>query len=475
MDKIYYSILGGSSKEKNCRFCGNAIFPSAKARVYAFNTSNGSLEEFEIGFPYCNNCDIHFFSGRIYRAFKKQHNGYLINIRHVKRSMPLCDVKNILFDPNTQMCFELKPKISISKEIDNNTKNKKAKKINVPGSQRLDVDILFVISEKMDKCPKCYSTLYNKEVKVKLYNNSNKFYRYFFSTVPFCKFCERCYITEEKRDALLEKFYPSWFYNKNAIIIDPSTFSTTEKEQKIEELQEAPMEDPQEESIDMLKKEELEIENEVNFNNNTENRQINNHLQLSNKIDQFITVYAISCHCLSCERNNHFPRMISYSIEVESMRKRVVDLPVERCNICGRFYINETVIETYEKKYGRLLIERKYEQGYKKHTNTSSYEYAEDTILSRCGYTAQEDNRSIRMRILEYILLSGKATKDEVMEILSSFITNRGDRCYRAKPKWEHDLKYVSQIDLNKCPKIHGFVFKMTDRSNHNPNKRGAI
>lgn len=86
--------------------------------------------------------------------------------------------------------------------------------------------------------------------------------------------------------------------------------------------------------------------------------------------------------------------------------------------------------------------------------------------MSRCGYSAQIDNNFIRMRILQYILLSGKATKDEVMEILSSFITNRGDRCYMAKPKWEYDLKYVSQIDLDKCPKIHDFVFKMTDRSN---------
>lgn len=75
-----------------------------------------------------------------------------------------------------------------------------------------------------------------------------------------------------------------------------------------------------------------------------------------NKNYQYITVYAISCHCLSCERNNHFPRMIPYSIEVESMRKRVLDLPVERCNICGRFYINEVVIEKFEKDYGVYLL-----------------------------------------------------------------------------------------------------------------------
>lgn len=81
----------------------------------------------------------------------------------------------------------------------------------------------------------------------------------------------------------------------------------------------------------------------------------------------------------------------------------------------------------------------------------SGYKYANDTILSRYGYTAKENALTNKERqcILSYIIENKIADKGELKSILSSFINLRGDRCYKAESIWREDLKFLNEYNIN--------------------------
>lgn len=181
-----------------------------------------------------------------------------------------------------------------------------------------------------------------------------------------------------------------------------------------------------------------------------------NHIQKNNNC---VIVYKTSSHCISCERVGHYPIMEDYKLIVNGYYNKEIEIPVERCSICGRFYISQQVLSIYEKLYGVLLFERKYEDEFENFYKFNDRDYSESTILSRCGYSAQIENPLMRMAILDYILVNHKAEKSEIIEILSYFIKTRGQRCYKALPIWQHDLKYVTDLNIDKLPKIYNFKF----------------
>lgn len=175
--------------------------------------------------------------------------------------------------------------------------------------------------------------------------------------------------------------------------------------------------------------------------------------------NNYIIVYRTLCHCLSCERIGHYPIMEDYKLIINGQHKQEIEIPVERCNICGRFYISEEVLSLYEKIHGVLLFERKYEDELENSYKFNDCNYLESTILSRCGYSTQIENPLSRLAILDYILANHKADKSEIIEILSCFIKTRGQRCYKALPVWKHDLKYVTDVNIDKLPQIYKYEF----------------
>ena len=180
---------------------------------------------------------------------------------------------------------------------------------------------------------------------------------------------------------------------------------------------------------------------------------------------KYVIVYKSNCTCLSCERSGHYPQMENYILCVNNINDAEVLIPVYRCDICGRFYVSEEILKQYEKHYGKLLFQRISEKAlFGEGFDFDEYRYEDDTILSRCGYSAQIEDPFVRWAILVYIILSGKASKAEVSKLLSYFIRTRGERCYKACPNWERDLKYISDYDIESHPRIYKFVFKRSVR-----------
>ena len=94
-------------------------------------------------------------------------------------------------------------------------------------------------------------------------------------------------------------------------------------------------------------------------------------------------------------------------------------------------------------------------------TNSSWLNFQPDSILSRCGYSVKEGiSQNYRQTVLAYILDSKKATKHEILEMISGFIRIRHNRMPGACRRWEEDLLFVSPYKIQNQQQVPGLSFK---------------
>ena len=93
----------------------------------------------------------------------------------------------------------------------------------------------------------------------------------------------------------------------------------------------------------------------------------------------------------------------------------------------------------------------------------SNASFASDSVLSRSGYSVKAGvSREYRQRILREIMESGKATKREIVELISGFIElkynlpNYEGACAR----WQEDIYFVNQYQIQSQKKVYGLKFK---------------
>lgn len=137
---------------------------------------------------------------------------------------------------------------------------------------------------------------------------------------------------------------------------------------------------------------------------------------------QPIFIYRKACHCESCKRKFGF-NDIEYRIaRVSSMTGQIVEVDVEYCKTCGSYFIDYESLKMYEEKYGVLIFERKKQSNRDEFGNIV---FADDTVLSRYGYSAGANCPPDVQRhaILRFLINSNIATKGELKEILSGFLT----------------------------------------------------
>lgn len=170
------------------------------------------------------------------------------------------------------------------------------------------------------------------------------------------------------------------------------------------------------------------------------------------KNPQKIYIYKRNSHCEKCKRKGLDSNIECVSAAVSSILNicETHIIEVQYCKRCKTYFVDEESLKVFEKKYGTLLFERVFE------THNSDdmewgYEYANDTVLSRYGYTAKENalTKKERQYILSYIIENKIADKAELKSILSTFIKLRGDRCYKAEPIWREDLKFLNEYNCN--------------------------
>ena len=173
-----------------------------------------------------------------------------------------------------------------------------------------------------------------------------------------------------------------------------------------------------------------------------------------------------NCHCKACRNKYGFDSVKDLIIKVETVNKRIVEILVQHCKRCGKYFIDEESLKLYEKKYGVLFIEREWDDTQFDNKNQI---YNDDSILSRYGYSAGENapNDETRQSIMLRLINENICQKHEIMELLSRFITHRGERCYNAVNIWKRDLLFLNQYDWNNKRVESGYYLVQNKNVKH--------
>ena len=173
-----------------------------------------------------------------------------------------------------------------------------------------------------------------------------------------------------------------------------------------------------------------------------------------------VFVYAERCHCTACEKKYGRDTIENRTALVETISHHMVQVTVQFCTGCGKYYMNLTTFQQYCKRYGGILLECVIEPDLCR-KNAFWLNFNPDSILSRCGYSVREGvSQEYRQAILTYILESGRATKHEILELISGFIRLRQKRFPGACSRWKEDLLFVSQYQASKQMQVKGLTFR---------------
>lgn len=175
-----------------------------------------------------------------------------------------------------------------------------------------------------------------------------------------------------------------------------------------------------------------------------------------------VQVYANKCHCQKCENKYNRVTTVNRTAVVDTLDGSTADINVMFCKGCGQYFVSIVTLAQYRTIYGGLLMECKVSHDLVP-SQYAWFDFASDSILSRCGYTVKEGvSREYRQAILRYILETGKATKYEIIEKINSFISFRENqkKYDGACQRWREDIKYVNEYMIHKQKKVYGLEFK---------------
>lgn len=167
--------------------------------------------------------------------------------------------------------------------------------------------------------------------------------------------------------------------------------------------------------------------------------------------DREICVCSERCRCTACFDEYGFGKLenICGKIELCNEPGRVVEVDIQRCARCSKYFIDKESLDCYERRYGPLrFIKRNITGNESSIWKRSSVTYKEDTILSRNGYSTSLYT-SQRQEILVSLMKRG-TSKAELKDILSRFISQRSVRCPGAASAWKADLEFVNSFGLDQ-------------------------
>lgn len=229
----------------------------------------------------------------------------------------------------------------------------------------------------------------------------------------------------------------------NALLLKEQNLQEKRKQRGKEDADTKPEFDPQEK---FLQKPPLDIIK----NRQTWHSPLNLSLDLDRK--KKIQLYSQKCHCSNCVGRYRNNPIIECTAKVSTKSGQTVPVTVQYCTGCGAFFMNYATYKSYDKKYGGLKFCCQVDAGdlFKMNKDSS---FADDSFLSRNGYSVDAKTpRSQRQATLARILDSGIASKYEIMEKISEFISLRKNNPHMADAidRWEEDIAFVADYKIKK-------------------------
>lgn len=152
---------------------------------------------------------------------------------------------------------------------------------------------------------------------------------------------------------------------------------------------------------------------------------------------------------ISCKRNGH--SVESATGILLGRNGKTVQLNVNYCCQCQKYFISYAEYLHYRKLYGTLLGNLKMEKAL---TSQNDFDLAEESILHLCGYSVSQAanlTAHARREILQYLIDSKVSSKAEIINYLNNFIGINGKKqnMGEAVRHWSEDLSWVRDYKIN--------------------------
>lgn len=151
---------------------------------------------------------------------------------------------------------------------------------------------------------------------------------------------------------------------------------------------------------------------------------------------------------IGCQRDNH--NVVAATAVLLGKNDRQIEMTVNYCRNCKKFFINYISYVAYRNKYGILIGNIVLED--EGRNIFSDVVLAEASPLKLCGYSVNQQDgysKETRWYIISKIIDRGIMSKSEVIKYLEYFISINGKKRGNqlALSKWKEDLKFTLDYD----------------------------
>lgn len=164
---------------------------------------------------------------------------------------------------------------------------------------------------------------------------------------------------------------------------------------------------------------------------------------------------------ISCLKHKH--PIVNATALLKNLNCKDIELNVQHCTSCNRFFISHGTYQHYREKYGTVLGDiRMYTS-----ENTNSYlpDLSLESTLHLCGYSVNsKDNlpEAARHAIIASVIESGFMTKHEIINLLQYLIKlNHSKKTHQnVIQKWNNDLDFTLAYNTAQQKKyqIHSII-----------------
>lgn len=168
-------------------------------------------------------------------------------------------------------------------------------------------------------------------------------------------------------------------------------------------------------------------------------------------VSDSIFIYAKKCNCKKCQQRFGRDTISDRKATIQTKNGTSVNVNVQFCMGCGKYFMNLKSFYTYQKLYGDLKISLHFDANMPYYIDDIWTNFSRDSVLSRNGYNVKAGTSSeIRQRILCRILNEGFAAKHELISLLTQFIQLHQTTNPGACARWREDLLFVNQFEIDR-------------------------
>jgi len=181
-------------KRAICSDCHIELIPQVKSFNLKSNKSSDLKEVTDTLFM-CPDCERFYVTQEICYQIVKKHPGYHVDVATytIKTKKPKTSTTSILLTGRKEEeHHDSTERNNQSEPIDSTTSTVPLYLSNAKG---LNYSI----------CPKCKNTIGERLVNVPVIDSNDNFYRYYAANIPYCRGCNKGYITEEMTKQILKK------------------------------------------------------------------------------------------------------------------------------------------------------------------------------------------------------------------------------------------------------------------------------